>query len=194
MRRISESSAHVALRRWYQIICGEIRAGYQHQLDSPDAPINAARSAANNVNDYIFARLLNRLEGVEPVFDKRRNMRFLKIGRRRPILLWVKEMSLGRQYSRVKTSIEDRTEHAERLAVGQTELYPTAQILALGYTPTRDGRTVARVSVTPTCRRGAKPDWWIDLVMLPVVGRPVADTKEFRVEVKRSSQQHNLAA
>jgi hypothetical protein len=193
LRRVSEFSAHVSLRRWYQDICEGCRDAYQHQVDSIDAPIHRATTAANNVNDFIFANLVNRLDGVEPVVDRKRNMRFLKFGRRRPILLWVKKMSLARRYSRVQTAIEDKTDHAERLATGQSEMYPRAQILALGYTPTRDGRTVGRVSITPTCRRGEKPDWWIDLLMVPVVGRPIA-AGEFRVEVRRSSQQRKLAA
>lgn len=177
------------------MFCGAARDGYQHYYDSPDITIHAPRTKATSINDCIWAELVNRSDGIaEPVFDTKRNLRFLKFGKRRPILLWLKKVSLNRRYSRVKTSIEDKTDHAERLAVGQTELYPSAQILALGYTPTRDGRTISRLSITPTCRRGTSPDWWIDLVMLPVVGKPIATTSEFRMEVKRSSQQRNLAA
>jgi hypothetical protein len=102
-------------------------------------------------------------------------------------------MSLGRQYSMVQTSVEDQTDHAEQLAHGQTEMFPSAQILALGYLPSRDRRTIGRVSITPTCRRGSKPDWWIDLVMLPVVGKLSSNSGNFRMELRRSSQQRNLA-
>lgn len=195
MRRVSEFSAHGSLKRYYQRLCESAQEGYRRYLDSPEVAIHGKRSMASNINDSICAQLVNQFDGLaEPVFDKKRNIRFLKFGRRRPILLWLKKMSLSRQYSRVQTSIEDKTDHAERLAQGQSEIYPSAQILTLGYTPTRDGRTVGRVSITPPCRRGAKPDWWIDLVMLPVVGKPVAaNGVDFRMEIKRSSHQRDLA-
>jgi len=127
--------------------------------------------------------------------DKKRNIRFLKFGKRRTILLWTKKMNSRRQYSLVKTAIEERTVHAELLASGQIDLLPSAIVLTVGYLLTPDGTKVRRVSITPTCKRGKKPEWWIDLAILPVIGEiQRSDSRSFRVEIRRSSQQRKLGS
>jgi hypothetical protein len=197
LRRISEASAHVSLKRSYQTICESANEGYKQYLNSPDVAIHAPRTMATNINDHIWAQLVNRLDGVaEPIFDRRRSLRFLKFGRRRPILLWVKKLNPARQYSKVQTANEHKTSHASMLDEGQTELLPSAQILTVGYLLSHDRRSISRVSITPPSKRGRYPDWWIDLAMLSVVGKleEINSSANFRIEIRRSSHQRKLAS
>jgi hypothetical protein len=191
--RVSETVAHLALRARYQALCEGMVAGHRKSVDDVNSVVFSPRTSACTTNDHILAELTNRLDGfAEPFEDRRRNMRFLRFGKRRMILLWVKKLNPRRQYSLVRTDMEDRTDHAALLAEGQIELLPSASILTLGYLLSPDGARVRRVSITPPCKRGRRPQWWIDLTMIPVIGMGIADAQDFRLDVRRSSQQRNI--
>lgn len=194
MNRISETAAHLALRNYYQTICDGVIAGYRNSIDDGNAVVYSRRTSACTANDLILAELTNRLDGfAELLEDKRRNLRFLKYGKRRTVLLWVKKVNPSRQYSLVKTSMEDRTAHAELIASGQAELLPSAAVLTIGYLPTTSGTRIRKVCITPTHRRGQLPAWWIDLAIIPSVPQ-ISAGQNFRVEVRCSSQQRSLVA
>lgn len=185
MCSVTEASAHLALKKTYQTICDSANAGYLAYIESPQATIHCARTAAGSVNDHIWSQLVNRMDGeagVTPHFDNRRNLRFLKVDAKpSPILLWLKQVDAGRHHRIFPTS------HACKvLDNGQSEMFPRAEILVLGFTINRDRTGILRVSINPPSRIAA-PEWWIDLV-------PVASTKLFATtehlafEVKRSQQ------
>lgn len=163
-------------------------------MEDPSAPIYCARTNSATRNDHIIAELLNNLDGFVDLFeDKQRNVKFLKFGKKHTFLLWVKKLNSARQYSVVR-AVETRAAHLEMLANGQQELLPSATIIVVGYTLSRDRSRVVNVSIVPTCARGKKPEWWIDLKMIPVIGKVQDDAiGSFKVQVTRSSQQQKIA-
>jgi hypothetical protein len=142
---------------------------------------------ANDLNDLWFSELVNgfdQIDGIAPVFDLRRNLRFIKIPGRIPIHLWVKKTDIGYHSSNVQT------EHARRLLEsGQTEMFPSAVILTLGYLLNADRTGINRVSITPPFSGKLKPEWAIDLRLLPNVrGMAVVGSESVEVKITRFSQ------
>jgi hypothetical protein len=86
----------------------------------------------------------------------------MKVEATRPILLWLKKVNTQRRHSIYATK------HAvDVLEGGQSELFPRAEILVLGYTIKRDRMGILRVSINPPCGAKGRPEWWIDVSALP---------------------------
>jgi hypothetical protein len=181
---ITENRAHVILRRYYQTIYDCVSDGYARYRDYPDVGIHRSTTAANNINDLIFAELVNRLDGqASPVFDSRNHIRFLKFQSRHPIHLWLKKTDGQHRSSNVQTH------HAQMLERGQSEMFPSATLLTLGYWTSPDQSKIRRVSITPPCGRRTKAEWWIDLAVPERAASPqLLGNRGTQIEVRRSSQ------
>jgi hypothetical protein len=191
---MEEQRAHLALRSLYQRLYAASSRGVSKYGNDETAVVDRPTTTANRMNDLIFAELINEFDGargIEPVFDKRKNLRFLKVDGRPPIHLWLKLTDPGHRSSNFPTTHSD-----DFLKTGQLLLYPNAVTLMLGYLPLADRSGVRRVSITPPCGRGSRPLWWIDITAPPnVVGMPsVARSSSVRIVVTRSSQQRDLEA
>jgi hypothetical protein len=68
MGRISESQANAALRPYYQTVFEAVQDGYTEYMQSDYVAIHCPRSIATNLNDHIWAQLVNRFDGVDGVF------------------------------------------------------------------------------------------------------------------------------
>ena len=191
---MEEQRAHLALRSLYQRFYAASARGVSKYGKDKSAAVDRPTTTANRMNDLIFAELINEfdgLRGVEPVFDKRRNLRFLKIDGLPPIHLWLKLTDPGHRSSNFPTKHSD-----DFLKSGQLLMFANAVTLMLGYLPLVERNGVRRVSITPPCGRGSKPLWWIDITAPPnVVGMPtLAEASSLRIVVKRSSQQSKFGA
>ena len=185
MSRVTDNQANLLLRPYYQILYEAAESGFKEYTESPHAAIHCARSAATNINDHIWAQLINRLDGtkgITPLWDRRKGLRFIKVECRRPLLLWIKRVDRNRRHSIYPTA------HASQmLESGQAELFPRAEILVLGYTIKQDGLGILRVSINPPCSKKTHPDWWIDIV--PVTRIKVARAGgQLQIKVNRSRQ------
>ncbi len=191
---MKEQQAHLRLRYCYQRFFESADRGAKKYNDSANIAVHRATTAANEVNDLIFAELINTFDGVDeviPVFDRKKNLRFLKIDGRPPIHLWLKATNRGRVSSNYPTP-----HYSDLVKSGQIQMFPNAVILTLGFLRSNDCTGVARVSITPPCGRGSKPQWWIDIAMSRnVVGMPGATgSSSVGVVIRRSSQQRKLGA
>jgi hypothetical protein len=75
------------------------------------------------------------------------------------------------------------------LESGQTEMFPSAVILTLGYLLNADRTGINRVSITPPFSGKLKPEWAIDLRLLPNVrGMAVVGSESVEVKITRFSQ------
>jgi len=184
---MNEGRAHMRLKSLYQPIFEAVNDGYAEYRDSPLVPIHTARTVASAINDSVFAALVNKVSELKPVFDKKINMRFLRVEGRPPILLWVKKTDPGRK------SRNFLTPHAMQMDSGNYELFPSAMTITLGIRVSQDRMSISRVTLTPPCVAKKEPEWWIDIIApanvgrLRVVGAPVSS-----VQVIRSSQQRQL--
>lgn len=136
---------------------------------------------ANDMNDLWFAEMINALDqidGIVPIFDRRRNLRFIKIPGRIPIHLWLKKTDRGYHTTNFPTK------HAQGLEAGQSEMFPSAVILTLGYLLKIDASGIARISITPPCGRKQKPEWAIDLALRSVTRAGMSVVGDSSVEVK----------
>jgi hypothetical protein len=191
---INEHKAHARLKDCYQKLFESADQGARKYETSTNIGVHRATTAANEINDLIFAELINNFDGVQgitPVFDKRKNLRFLKIDGRPPIHLWVKKTTRGHASSNYPTR-----HNGDLLKKRQIQLFPNATILTLGYLRSSDHKGVSRISITPPCGRGSRPEWWIDIVMpYNVVGMPgLVGPNSVRIVVRRSSDQKTLGA
>lgn len=151
-------------------------------------------TAANNINDLIFAELVSKFDGIpgiEVVEQRRTNLRFLKFDNpRSPICLWLKKTDRGHHSSCYPTA------HALRMESGQSSLFPDATILTLGHYPKFDLSAIQRVSITPPCgRRSAKPTWYINIAEGPArisAGVSPAGRQHSGLIITRSSHQRKL--
>src|SRR4029077_10701447 len=157
MYSLTEVKAHKRLRPLYQSIFDAVNQGYAEYRDSPLVPIHRATTIANNINDSVFAAIVNQVDSLSPVFDKRKNMRFLRLDGRPPILLWLKKIDAGRRSRNLLTP------HALHMESGNYELFPSSILLTLGIRLNPDGMSISRVTLTPPCVAKKKPDWWIDI-------------------------------
>lgn len=190
---MNEQQADLRLRRYYQRVCVAASKGVMKYSKDSDAVVDRPTTTANRMNDLIFAELINEFEGsssIKPVFDNRKNLRFLRIDGRPPIHLWLKKTNPGHRSSNYPT------EHStDFLKDGQISLFPNATTLMLGYLPLVDRTGVRRISISPPCGRGAKPAWWIDITPVPVIGMPsITGATATRIVVRRSSEQRELGA
>lgn len=187
MYSLTEGKAHARLKWLYQPVFDAANEGFAEYRDSPLVPIHRATTVANNINDSVFAALVNKVDGLKPVFDKRKNMRFLRIEGRPPILLWVKKTDPGRK------SHNFLTPHALQMDSGNYELFPSAMIITLGIRVSQDGMSISRVTLTPPCVAKKEPEWWIDIVApANVKTLRVVGGQKPSVRVSRSSQQRQL--
>jgi hypothetical protein len=185
-RLMAEGEAYERLSSLYQPIFEAANEGFAEYRDSPQVPIHRATTFANNVNDSVFAALVNKV-GLKPVFDKPKSMRFLRVEGRPPILLWLKKTDLLRK------SRSFLTRHAIDMDSGNYELFPSSVVLTLGIHTSQDQMSIARISFTPPCVAKKKPDWWID-ILAPINRRTLMaiGAKGPVVQVIRSSQQREL--
>ena len=156
--------ANKRLSAYFKTICETARDAHAKYLKSPHAVIHRPTTKANDFNDLWFAELVNALDqvdGIVPVFDRRKNLRFIRIPGRIPIHLWLKKIDNTYHSSNLQTR------NARRLESGlQLEMFASAFILTLGYLINRDGTGIDRVSITPPCgKRKLKPEWAIDLTL-----------------------------
>lgn len=181
------TQANSSLKGLYQDLCECPKDGYEEYLNSDFASIHCPRTAASNINDHIWAKLVNRLDGVagvKPKFDPLNGLRFMRVeSKPRSILLWLKRVDQGRHHKSFPTP------HAQDMAeTGQIEMFQSDEILVLGYSRTLDHTGISRVSINPPSLTN-KPSWWIDLV--PIASTSIARTTgklEYRIEMSEQKR------
>lgn len=191
---MTEEHAYRRLSPYMRLIGEFAPEAYETYRTYPHRSVHRRTTAANVVNDEIWAAVIRTFDGVSGVkVVPHDQLRFLGIEDERgevDILLWFKKVN-SRRIPRIYP-----TTRARRIMSGRNlELFDRATILVVGYFLNRDLTKVKRVSISEPFTR--KPGWFIDLDLPEAMddgvvsiqsGKPLAGTGR-KIVVHRVKQE-----
>lgn len=192
---VKEDQAHSILRKHYNRLALAVQDGFaSYRTRYPHRPRHRKTTAANVVNDEIWAEVINAFDEVPGVrcIEQRYGLRLLGIigdTGETEILLWFKKVD------GVRNPRNNPTRRSRRLHAGQNlEMFENATVLVVGYRLNKDETQVNRVSITRPST--GKPEWFIDLQIPEQTGNLVkmnpksgdSESPARRVSVQRIKQ------